>query len=866
VECDPAHLDPEALLREASFVRVLAAHLLRFDDAHVDDVLQDTLVSALESPPRAGFQLRQWLRGVVRNLVAMDRRSRRRRRARELAATRAAPMRAAPIGDPAEIAMRYELVRLLVDAVHRLPEPSRNAILLRYFEGLEAAEIAAREQIAPATVRSRIQRGLDQLRERLDQKHGGDRSRWVLALAPIAALPPAAEGPAPAALAMAGWTKLVLGLVGAGVIVTFALAPRLGSRLAREDTARSTSLDGRELAPRPAATSSDAVRTEVVAPPAASAVAESADPVWSVRGRLVGLRPELPWRTPLVMTPSYDAARQERPQIDWKIEVAADGSFAGTVALTADERRQLIALVLDADDPAYLFARRLVLVANERGGVPVSQASFTTEIDVAPAARAAGRVLDTSGNPLAGVQVFAQPCDAQGRLRPISYTARTDASGRYRLRADDGGVFVLAATARTGDSSAVANVRPAALRATLASGVESTVPDLTLAPAARIAGHVLDRRGQGVANVVVCAEPASSDDPRASDAVDDALARVERWRVQATTADDGSFALAGLAPARYALSLVACQRSTCHVPAACADAARVVIGAPASDVVIPFGFTHLDIQVLGEADSLEGTALQIDGAPSRQYADARGRAAIELWPAHEYRITARQEGFAAATATVAIADDVATQHVELALGKRRDHARLRVTLVDESGRTVQRAWFQWRSLAPEATGEHGEYLEATDGVFPDLTLESGRGELRVRPGADRMGSVGYFREEVIALELAPGVLAEQRILIRPAARLEVRAVDADGLGLQPRCMLRDAVGWRVPVSWTRHLDGAWGAADDELWWMGFATADPPLAPGTYVLELSLAGYRTEVVPVEVVAARTTTLRVTMTRS
>jgi RNA polymerase sigma factor (sigma-70 family) len=853
MECDPAHLDPEALLREASFVRVLAAHLLRWDRDGVDDVMQDTMVSALESPPRAGFLLHQWLRGVVRHVVAMDRRARRRRRARELTVERPAPA-----SDPAEIAMRYELVRLLVDEVHRLHEPYRTAILLRYFEGLEPTAIATRQQIPAATVRSRIKRGLDQLRERLDAKHDGDRSRWALALGPIAALP--ADAPARAALSTTGWLKVGLGLVAAGMMSALLLVPGLPWTTRQESRTTPGSIARDEIRRPPSpAPASGAVRTEVTAPPPAGANAANGDRSWSLRGKLVGLRQDLPWRTPLRVRPSYDVARTDRPALSWEIEVSPDGAFASNLSLDPEQRRQLVSLVLDANDPAYVRTLGLALVADERGAVPSGAASFTTLIDVAPAARTWGRVLDASGAPVPEAQLFAYPCDAQGKLQPICYTARANQDGRYDLRADRGGPFVLAATGREGGPGA-------ALRAVLTAGVSCAQADLTLGPEASIDGRLLDAAGEPVSGVAVCAQLASAETTAPSDAIASVLSRLRHQRVQVVTDDDGAFVFSGLAPARHVLSAVAHGGWSCYAPADRARSAELSIDAPAHDIVLPFRFVRVELHVTAEGEDVMGAAIAIDDFSSRQYTNQHGIANLDLLPSHEYRLTIRKEGFEPTTAKLLVTDGMPTQQLAIALGERRPRTRVRLELADQGGQSVHRAWVCWRPASPSASAEQGEFLEASDGRFEELCLEAGPGELQVRPGADRMGSAGFFREERLALDLPAGAQIEQRVLIREAARLEVRAVDADGLGLGPRCVLRDALGDAVPVSWTRHLDSAWGTDDERLWWMGFATADPPLAAGRYTIELSLDGYATEIVPVDLTASRTTTVRVQMTRS
>ena len=80
---------------------------------------------------------------------------------------------------------RAAVHRDLVEAVMALDEPYRSTILLRYFEELGPTEIAARQSVPVRTVKTRLARGLDALRARLDRRYG-KRSAWILALAPLA--------------------------------------------------------------------------------------------------------------------------------------------------------------------------------------------------------------------------------------------------------------------------------------------------------------------------------------------------------------------------------------------------------------------------------------------------------------------------------------------------------------------------------------------------------------------------------------------------------------------------------------------------------------------------------------------------------
>src|SRR4029079_7992730 len=81
---------------------------------------------------------------------------------------------------------RLALQRQIAEALLTLREPYRSAVVMRYVQGLAAREIAARLDVTPEAVRTRISRGLDLLRERLDREHDGDRSAWSVTLAGLA--------------------------------------------------------------------------------------------------------------------------------------------------------------------------------------------------------------------------------------------------------------------------------------------------------------------------------------------------------------------------------------------------------------------------------------------------------------------------------------------------------------------------------------------------------------------------------------------------------------------------------------------------------------------------------------------------------
>jgi len=173
----PEHPLPEAaLLAETAWLKRLARRMIGEEDA--DDVVQDACAAALASGPRDPSRLRGWLASVVRNAARQRYRDRMRRLRREAAAARG---EAAPEGD--DVVIRAETQQRVVSAVLALDEPYRTTVLLRFFDDLPPRKVAERMGVPVATVHTRLRRGLDQLRARLDER---GRS-WALVLLPLLA-------------------------------------------------------------------------------------------------------------------------------------------------------------------------------------------------------------------------------------------------------------------------------------------------------------------------------------------------------------------------------------------------------------------------------------------------------------------------------------------------------------------------------------------------------------------------------------------------------------------------------------------------------------------------------------------------------
>ena len=104
-------MDLDQLLADTAWIRTLSRSLV-LDEHHADDIAQQALLVALESPPAETHQLRAWLRAVSRRLWFNTRRAEARRAERE---RRVARSEAGP--DVADTFERMELKRAVAAAV-----------------------------------------------------------------------------------------------------------------------------------------------------------------------------------------------------------------------------------------------------------------------------------------------------------------------------------------------------------------------------------------------------------------------------------------------------------------------------------------------------------------------------------------------------------------------------------------------------------------------------------------------------------------------------------------------------------------------------------------------------------------------------
>ncbi|MEM9378614.1 MAG: sigma-70 family RNA polymerase sigma factor [Planctomycetota bacterium] len=432
----------DALLSQTRWMRALAMGLVA-DPNEADDVAQEAALAALQHGPKDRPPSRAWLATVVRNFAWRRRRTETRRADREALV---AGSSADPVGG-LDAVERIDTHRMLLEAVRALDEPLRSTVVQRYLEGRTSADIARATGVPQGTVRARLKRGLERLRERLDDEHSS-RGAWMALVAPIAlpAPPPPSPPSAPGIDAASTTAALaqgtfVMSLVKFGLSGTLVLLAALGGWRITQTTSPA---EPSEVEPIAAA---EPVLPAVERPEVVAAVPEA------------GGREALASHEPSELEPE---PALEAP-VSKKAEASLEGRFVDEygvplpevelVLWSSDGRRRTPSRIAEgrsdrsglarvvAGLPSWASANdtgvasaTLELVARRRGRtshrqrVLLREARTTQLGDIAlvPAARLQGRVVDERGVAVEGALVGA--VDAS-QLEGLS-TAERDRIGR----------------------------------------------------------------------------------------------------------------------------------------------------------------------------------------------------------------------------------------------------------------------------------------------------------------------------------------------------------------------------------------------------------------------------------------------------
>ncbi len=431
----------EKLLAHRAWVRTVARSLVA-DENDADDVEQQTWAFALARPPRHGDSMRGWLGAVARNVAGKMGRGRARRERRE--AQHASERATSTTPATADLVAEAELQQRIGRAVLELDEPYRETVLLRYFEGLAPRDVAERLGVPVETVRTRLRRAHERLRERLDEESGGRRGAWAFAVltwdgTPEATTPNATAACATtacattacattAAVAGSAWmlkkamlAAAVLVLVAAGVWVAaerrsrIAPAPDEPEVAAAPQPARERPSVGRRATAEPSHDPlADASPEEAIPAPVDLDAADrdrdlhgvvvDADGTAVPGARLTTVT--YPWRETGLLSGDYYYAVSEGA----KTRSAADGTFSLRLA-----RGTSVALRVVAEGLAPVE-------------IPSCLAGARVRVVLRPAVRLVVVLRDEDGQPVAGAPVRVFNNDRDGGA-VISERGVTDAEG-----------------------------------------------------------------------------------------------------------------------------------------------------------------------------------------------------------------------------------------------------------------------------------------------------------------------------------------------------------------------------------------------------------------------------------------------------
>jgi RNA polymerase sigma-70 factor (ECF subfamily) len=171
----------EQLVQELAWLRRVAVRLVG-DDAAAGDLTQEVALEALRKPPTIeglaleGARLRGWLWTVARRKAG-----RRRERAASQAWSESKASRPDAVDDTTRSVQQLEVHRALLDEISALDANDGRLITQRYLDRQPPREMARTMGLPVATVRKRLSRAMERLRQRLvESERGADG--WSLGL------------------------------------------------------------------------------------------------------------------------------------------------------------------------------------------------------------------------------------------------------------------------------------------------------------------------------------------------------------------------------------------------------------------------------------------------------------------------------------------------------------------------------------------------------------------------------------------------------------------------------------------------------------------------------------------------------------
>jgi len=848
------------LLEHRDFVQRLARHLVR-DESAADDLEQDVWIAALKRPLRLE-SARAWLTQVTRNLASNSARGEARRKAREAAVARSRP----EVGlEQTERA--FEVLKDVTAAVERLDEPYRATILLAYFRALPHAAIAAEMAVPVATVRTRLRRGLERLREDLDRKHEGHRAAWLGGLAAFADLPkPAALATQTAGTSLLTTTALMglatkLTAAAAAVALVWIWSPWQATET-QPGSEPAAALEP-DLQPNPAEAALGVTphsaettgRREAIDTGAqGSSVSLSGAPAthgWFVACELpeltkeqaqqttVTIRGENGYRWPdeLVATGNLD------PESTVKIDVTElllGGNFA---------RTPLHALLVTATSPMHL-PTTLRLPASEEHHVMAepdeleADVLWHAELGLQSAAVVTGVVLHEDGSPVAGALVTAWHAPMIQGAVAVGVPTNSDAQGLFRLKLPATGTYVLAALAE--------GLQPASqeVRVDLAQKTPLDEP-LVLADGAVLAGVAL-ARGQPIPLARVSVGLVSQRTDHFVEAIDARQNLVLRsgalWRSRTTVTCDenGAWIVAGLTPGNYKALVAGVPKEGTRLSGY--PQGEVIVSAPARDIQLEYGYARIRLNSKTELPTDKDGHIAITQAKRPpfvwSFSTRNPIRVIAGTPGEEVAVRIALSGFEPWDSTITFPEAGALLEIPFELARGPAPGSLSLEITSDERELPKHLWL---GLYPASEGSHellhDKIVDVEDGKahFGELMPGHYRAKLRVVEDYAYSSPSNYIDAE-LQIEIEPAKQLKREILLELGGKLSLFAHNASGTPLPAQYEVRDAQGNKLEarvVATTKEV------MQSNTWQLSTRAPNlsyPNLPAGKYELAMWLDGY------------------------
>ncbi len=840
---DDSPVAVEELLEHQGWLRAVARALIG-DEQDVDDIVQATYLTAIESPPRSREKLRGWMWAVMANHTRMGwRRGEIERRA--LANVRVANVDE----DSARAAERVEVEALVRLLVLELPPKYRNVILQHYFNGFPLVEIARRNGEPPASTRSRACRAIALLRRNLSVATGEPPERLPMLLVPLLGdgVRPLLEEPgARHRLIRRSITACAVGVL---VVATGALVRAVvsgGDTVERPGTRAASTQYGTARERTRVGRTSRAARGDEGGLRSKSQSVLSDDPGLDA-ARVVRVIGALPRYLGL-----RRGGAQASDGADWTLTIRAVGagetpaqSAVATVGVDAAQSKFAIDALFDrapassgefqieAEHPMFLPVRWTEPIRRDAPG--------KLRLSLSPVAQPAGVVrgvfTDRDGRPVEGAHVALLEIPPGANRPRRTESVITDETGQFRLRATPS--TPIAVIGWTEDSD-VAMVR----RTSPASGAEIGV-SLSRLDGVHVAGRIDAPRGFPMQAITVVYRTAPGAVTAAAGGqkfwLTDERAAVARHT--ATVSADGRF--------RFPLATSRGGHLEIDSDDVAADAftkRRVEYPRDGDVILLSTSATPLTIKIsdaAGPRAAVSGRLLWPSGALVFT-SDAEGYATVWVRPGATYELTIATRGFANHSQTIVVSPHDAPDPVE-------------VELVPSAARVT------WWVEVPPGTAPTasllgvGLFAGGDSTRFARYTLEgvrvgdrfrvSGvpRGQFRasLRLGSKWTAGLSEFVDVHVSIDSREGEPRTTRVEFRVGGRLLIGARDADGALVKARCTILRVDGSDVGVGFVGGQSKSPLHVATYLGDAGLVQLDRALAPGTYTVRVEYHDHVTE---------------------